>query len=96
MFLPHGRPHIGIDNIGPFDRSGRVMGYFDPGDPRRPGSGDRFLVGQVSFRAGADEMQGQPAGQVQPGMDDVVAVPDIHDLQVVEPLFMFLDGKQVR
>ncbi|VTR64230.1 hypothetical protein DESC_150044 [Desulfosarcina cetonica] len=95
ILLTHGGPHVGINDVGVFDRRLGIVADLDLRQAGRLGIGNGFGVGSVTLRAGADEMQGQALGQPQPGVHDIVAVAHVDHLEVIEVAPVLQNGEHV-
>ena len=79
--MAHRGPHVGVDDVGARDGARRVV----HNDPRAADAALRHPLDQLrvrleAARAGAHEVEGDDAGELEPGVDDVVAVSDVHHL----------------
>ena len=96
VFLPHGSPHIRVDDVGALDGRFGIVADLDFRNAGLAGLRNGLGVGGIPVGTGAHKVQGQPLGQAQPGVHDIVAVAHVDDFQVVEAAAAFQDGEHVR
>ena len=89
------RPDIGIDNIGILHRPARVVRELDAPDGVRFGLLQYLRVRFVTGRTAEQKAEGKFLRQLEPGIRDVIAVADIHDLLCRPKTSRFLEREDI-
>ena len=83
LFLPHRRPHVGVDRVGVAHRVVRVAGELDRA-AEIAGPIDHDGVELVAGRRGDDELDARERGRERERRGDVVAVADVREAASLE------------
>mmetsp|Transcript_1696 Transcript_1696/g.10433 ORF Transcript_1696/g.10433 Transcript_1696/m.10433 type:complete len:300 (-) Transcript_1696:160-1059(-) len=96
FLLPHGCPHISVDNICTLHSIHRRVADLDFGESCIHGTLDSGGIRHIGFWTAADEFHGEHCCQTEHGMHHVVTVSDVHHFDSIHTPKVLFDGQGIR